>query len=322
MEELQVLFVDDEAFTLNALERLLRKEPYTRHYAENGAAALELMAATPIHIVVTDMKMPGMDGLTLLRQVKQQYPDTVRLALSAYAMTGQLLPCINSGEVFRFVTKPIVPKELRQAIGDAIDFFLLHKDRSQLARELKQKSDDLRLVLQHQVQMEKQLQKLAVIDELTGLYCQRYLTISLEHEFEQYKRYRADVSCLMLDLDDFKQVNDTRGRGFGDFVLREFSSRLRQVIRSADLGFRYDGEAFVVLLPRADLESARVIADRILHACRTDPFEKDGQSVKATVSVAVVCLKHHQPNSPTEVLERAAALLSKAKKSGRDTIIF
>jgi len=125
MKDIHILFVDDEAFTLNSLKRLLRKESYSIHYAESGAAALDIMKEILIHILVTDMKMPEMDGLTLLRHVKEKYPDTVRIALSAYTMTGQLLPCINTGEIYRFITKPIIPEELRQSIQDAIDYYLV-----------------------------------------------------------------------------------------------------------------------------------------------------------------------------------------------------
>ncbi|MCP4753880.1 MAG: response regulator, partial [Proteobacteria bacterium] len=83
MKDINILFVDDEEFTLKALERILRKESYARYYAESGAEAMRIMADTPIHILVTDIRMPEMDGMSLLRQVKEHYPDTVRLALSA-----------------------------------------------------------------------------------------------------------------------------------------------------------------------------------------------------------------------------------------------
>ena len=321
MKPIQVLFVDDEAFTLNALERLLRKAPYTRHYAEDGAAALELMAATPIQVLVTDMKMPQMDGLSLLKQVKEMHPDTVRIALSAYTMTGQLLPCINTGEIYRFITKPIVPEELRQALDDAVDYYLLRKDRIELVNELKEKNRKLQAALDYQEQIERQLRQLAVTDALTGLFNRRYLSVSLDHAFEQCLRYNKDLSCLMLDLDHFKQINDTYGHAFVDFVLREFSSRLKKAIRSADLAFRYGGEEFVVLLPHADLESAKVIAKRILQACRTRPFENDGQSeAVVTVSIGAACFKAHGPQTAEEMLATADKLLYAAKQGGRNQI--
>jgi len=321
MKDIHILFVDDEKFTLNALERLLRKSPYTRHYAENGPAALKIMAENPIHILVTDMKMPGMDGLELLEQVKKMYPDSVRLALSAYAMTGQLLPCINTGEIYRFITKPIIPEELRQAINDAIDYFLIRKDRIALVNELKQKNEKLRQAIAHQKQIEKQLQRLAVIDDLTGLYNRRYFTTSLEREFEQGRRYNKGLSCLMMDLDHFKQINDTCGHAFGDFVLREFSNRLKKNLRSTDFAFRYGGEEFVLLLPHTALKNALILGERILQSCRTEPFQDDGQSLSATVSIGAVCFNHHQPETPKNMIIMADKKLYQAKETGRDRIV-
>jgi CheY-like chemotaxis protein len=121
MKDIQILFVDDEPVILHAIGRLLYQERYTLHFAENGVEALDVMAKTPIQVLVTDMKMPKMDGLSLLRKVKKLYPDTVRLALSGYLQIGQLLPCINSGEIFRFIIKPAQTEDLKQALQDAID---------------------------------------------------------------------------------------------------------------------------------------------------------------------------------------------------------
>lgn len=322
MKDVHILFVDDEVFTLKSLERLLRKESYARHYAENGEAALEIMADTPIHILVTDMKMPGMDGLTLLRQAKEKYPDTVRMALSGYTLTGQLLPCINTGEIYRFITKPIVPEELRQCIQDAIDYFLVHKDRIELVQALKEKNEKLRRALEHQKQVEKQLQHLAVVDDLTGLYNRRFLDVSIKREFEQCKRYTNDLSCFMMDLDHFKQINDTYGHSFGDFVLREFSNRLKKTTRNTDFGFRYGGEEFLILLPHTPMEKALAIGNRILQSCRAAPFQESSQSVTVTISIGAVSFKQHQPKTPEEMITMADKMLYQAKQNGRDRIFY
>lgn len=94
MDRANVLFVDDERFALAAMERLLFKQSYNIFLAANGQEALEIMAAQPIHVIVSDMRMPGIDGLQLLSMVKDLYPGIVRMVLSAYAQTSQLLPCI------------------------------------------------------------------------------------------------------------------------------------------------------------------------------------------------------------------------------------
>ena len=321
MEDMHVLFVDDEKLTLNAIDRLLRGETYTCHFAESGEDALEMMAAHPIQIVITDMKMPEMDGLSLLQEIKKIYPDTVRLALSAYTMASQLLPCINTGEIFRYITKPVEPDELRQAVQDAIHFFLLRKDRIALVNELHEKNKLLEQALAQQRKAEQKLKRLAIVDDLTSLYNRRYLNISLKEQFEQCQRYDDDMSCLMLDLDHFKQVNDTFGHDFGDAVLREFAIRLKKATRKSDLRFRYGGEEFLIILPKTSLERAFIFADRIIQACRAMEYHHAGKSRVVTVSIGAVSFKKHQPKSFESMIKLADKRLFMAKEAGRDRVV-
>jgi len=319
-EDIHILFVDDEELTLKALARFLRNEPFCLHFAGSGAKALDIMAQTLIHILVTDMAMPQMDGLELLRQVKDKHPDSLRLVLSAHTTAHQLLPCINTGQIFRYITKPVDPAEFRGTIREAISYHRMRSDRILLVNELKLKNEKLRQATLMQQHIANQLRRLAVTDELTGLFNRRHLTESLNHEFEQCRRYGTDLSCLMLDLDHFKSVNDTYGHAFGDLVLWEFSSRLKETMRSSDLGFRYGGEELTVLLPHIPLEKALVFGERILQSCRTTPFQYQDRSIIVTVSIGIACFKHHRPQTPEEMLQIADRLLYEAKQGGRDRI--
>lgn len=304
MHDINILFVEDEPDTRLSLERFLRKEPFVRFYAENGSQALDILARTHINILVTDMKMPEMDGLTLLKKVKERYPDTIRLALSAYTMAGQLLPTINSGGIFRYITKPIEPSELRTALNDAVDFYLMQKERQTLVQELKQKNQALQEALDRQSQIEQQLRKLAITDELTGLYNRRYLTLSLEREFEQNKRYGTDCSLIVIELDQLDVVKRIHGSAVAEQVLREFSKRLTSTLRSADMGFRCE-ESFYALLPNTPYSKAFFTAERIMDICRKTPFRiRDGADT-ITANAGVVCLEHHSPPSPQAMLEMA-----------------
>ncbi len=321
MDDLNVLFVDDEIFTLRALERLLKKETYGKYFAESGAEALKIIEATPIHIVVSDMKMPEMDGLTLLRIIKEKYPDIIRIVLSAYTQTAQLLPCINTGEIFRFITKPLEKEELRTAIHDAIELFLVRQDKVELVRSLQQKNDELQESLARQKEVEHKLQLLCVVDDLTGLYNRRQLMTALQQEFSESKRYKTGLSCLMMDMDHFKSVNDTYGHDFGDIVLKEFAQRLKNALRSTDIAFRYGGEEFFVLLPQTELEEAEILGQRILETCRSTPFASDDISHDVTVSIGAASYKSCLPQSPEELIKAADEMLYQAKNLGRDRVI-
>jgi diguanylate cyclase (GGDEF)-like protein len=315
MNDIHILFVDDEPDILRAIERLLRKETYVLHFAGNGPEALAIMAKTPMHIIVTDIKMPGMDGLSLLKQIKEIYPDTVRMALSAYLQIGQLLPCINTGEIFRYVTKPTKPEDLKTSLQDAIDYIKIRNDHISHVHELQEKNEKQEQALQEQQEVEKQLRRLAIKDDVTELYNRRFLSYSLEQLFEQCKRNGNDLSCIIIELDDFKQINDVHGFSFGDAVLKEFSHRLIKMISETDLGFRYGGARFIVLLPNTMLEIALVLGKTILKSCQSTPFIHEGLTETITASIGAASLRRHNPQTPDNLMLIADRMLSGYKLS-------
>ena len=321
MKDMNVLFVDDEESTLHAIQRLLRRESYSCHFAGGGEEALCLMDALPVQILITDIRMPEMDGLTLLKEVKLRHPDTVRLALSAYTDVNQVLPCINTGEIFRYITKPVDPEDLRNVIREAMDFFLLRKDRLELVNELHEKNVLLKEALEEQRKTQELLEQQAIVDELTSLYNRRHLNTFMKEQFEVCQRYDDDMTCLMMDLDHFKKVNDVYGHDFGDFVLAEFARRLKTATRKSDYRFRYGGEEFIVILPKTSLEQGVVFADRILQVCRSTEFASDGRSTRVTASIGAVSLKNNNPYDPESMVKMADERLYRAKETGRDRVV-
>jgi two-component system response regulator HupR/HoxA len=124
MEKRTVLFVDDEENVLAALKRGLLEEPYNTLFARSGREALEVLARSPVHVIVTDMRMPEMSGLELLRIVKRDYPRIVRMVLSGYTQVTTLLTAINQGEVFRFITKPWkLEDDFKPAVREAVQYY-------------------------------------------------------------------------------------------------------------------------------------------------------------------------------------------------------
>ena len=115
-----VLCVDDEANVLNALTRLLHREPYALLTAAGGPEALTILASRPVSLIVADQRMSDMTGVQLLQQVKASSPDTVRVILSGYADAGLIQEALNRGEVFRFLTKPWDDEELKLAIRQCL----------------------------------------------------------------------------------------------------------------------------------------------------------------------------------------------------------
>jgi two-component system response regulator HupR/HoxA len=124
MNDRTVLFVDDEERILKTIERIVYRKPFQAAFAESGPAALKLLETLEVHVIVTDMRMPEMTGLQLLREVKVKYPQIVRIVLSGYTQVSTLLTAINQGEIFRYITKPWErDDELISVIMEALEHF-------------------------------------------------------------------------------------------------------------------------------------------------------------------------------------------------------
>jgi two-component system, probable response regulator PhcQ len=132
MNQPVVLFVDDEANVLNALRRSLRREPYEQLFAQDPKEALEILKTRNVDLVVSDHLMPAMDGLTLLRQVKERYPKVIRVLLTGHADVQMTIAAINEGEVFRFLTKPWNDAELKVTLKNIFEFITVRRENQVL----------------------------------------------------------------------------------------------------------------------------------------------------------------------------------------------
>ena len=136
MKTRAVLFVDDEIGALNSLKRLLRAEPYQSFFAESGHEALGIVERETIHVIVTDLGMPEMGGLALLKHVQERYPDIIRLVLSVHGDRDSILDAINRGNVYRYIVKPWDNMEIKLTVKQAIDQFNLQQERRDLLKKL------------------------------------------------------------------------------------------------------------------------------------------------------------------------------------------
>ena len=127
-EDYSILFVDDEVNILNSLRRGLLEEEYYCHFADSAANAIKILENEKIHVLVTDMKMPGMNGLELLKHVEHNYPSMIKLVLSGYTQLPQILVTINQVDIFNFITKPWSNDELTVILRKALDHFILQEE--------------------------------------------------------------------------------------------------------------------------------------------------------------------------------------------------
>jgi len=164
-------------------------------------------------------------------------------------------------------------------------------------------------------------------DSLTGLYNRRHLKHRLEEEVTRAQRYRQPLSCLFIDADHFKQINDVYGHAAGDLVLTALAQRLHARLRTSDLPTRYGGEEFAVLLPQTDAENACLLAHAICDGIAAETIKLEtGEQIKITVSIGVAAadsVKKQSPREAGEALLRAAdEAVYRAKEAGRNRVVF
>lgn len=168
--------------------------------------------------------------------------------------------------------------------------------------------------------IEDQLRHKATYDELTGLLTRDEFMSRLEEEFERARRYEHGGSVVLLDLDHFKESNDTYGHLLGDEVLEEIGTILEETKRENDLCGCYGGEEFCLFLPETAQEEATVLAERILEKLREPTFPEGDEQFSVTASVGVSSLRDAD-ESLTTLLKRAHEALYHAKENGRDQVV-
>lgn len=172
-----------------------------------------------------------------------------------------------------------------------------------------------------QVEDEKsRLEKLAITDFLTGLYNVRYFYHRIIEEYSRTVRYALPISCLMLDIDHFKKINDVYGHKTGDSVLREFANLLRKRCRKSDVLARYGGEEFILLLPQTPMEGALAEAERLREAVRNHKFRSLKNKGGLTVSVGVSVYPHDRIKTHDDLISFADNALFTAKNRGRNQV--
>lgn len=165
-----------------------------------------------------------------------------------------------------------------------------------------------------------ELNELATKDRLTGLYNFGYFQEELQRRIEEYKRCAGQqyISLVICDIDHFKEFNDTYGHIAGNIALKEVASRVAKSSRDMDIVCRYGGEEFVIILPKCNVEGARIVAERVRTAIMAEPVEIKGEAITVTISLG--CASYEPDEAMTQFIQRADAALYKAKDLGRNRV--
>ncbi|MCP5109144.1 MAG: diguanylate cyclase [bacterium] len=173
------------------------------------------------------------------------------------------------------------------------------------------------------ISMHNKIKGLSVIDGLTQLYNRRYIMEIFKTEFSKTTRYESDLSILMIDIDDFKKINDTYGHLSGDLVLKTLSTLIRNSLRNVDLPGRYGGEEFILILPETGKENGVLVAERIRERIEKHTFKTmNGDPLTLTISIGLSELSDlENKTNELEMIKIADARLYKAKRTGKNKVI-
>jgi two-component system cell cycle response regulator len=249
LTEAKVLIVDDDAAIRESMNEFVDMSGYQSITAVSAEEALVQMGLENVDVVITDIMLPGMDGLELTDRIKKEYDIDV-IVMTGYSGDYSYEEAISKG-ASDFVFKPVRFEEL-----------LLR-----LRRVLKE-----RRLTQERVQMLDKLKRLSITDGLTKLYNSRYFYNQLKAEIDRTSRYQRPLSLLLLDIDQFKEYNDSFGHLEGDKVLVRLGQAIKSCLRKMDSAYRYGGEEFTVILPETEGDEAATVAERIRSCVAIEKF--------------------------------------------------
>jgi len=295
-EPIRVLLVEDSPKVARIARHMLQAYTGVKFVVPSVTSSercLHLLGDGTFDLILLDYNLPGEDGIGALLRLnrKADIPPVIMLVPEGHDAIGT--------EAMRSGAYDYFPKGLAHAIHQSLDW-----DRWEA--EAKRLRDELECV--------------RITDELTGLYTRGFLAESLQTEISRARRYRRDISLLMLDLDDFKRINEAHGDEVGDSALKQISTAILNSVRSTDVGARYKEDEFCVLLTETPLEGARTAAERLRFAIAAHPVTIGTRSMPVTASIGVCAVNPRDGLSAESVFSDAAAALKEAKLAGKNRV--
>jgi two-component system, cell cycle response regulator len=300
-----VLLVDDDETSRELLMDLMGQEGFSARACDSAEAALVLFEEAFFPIVITDWLMPGMGGLKLCAELRSRaLPSYVYVVvLTGFDQAHGAVQALQAG-ADDYLCKSASPAELQARLRVAERIVTLEQ---RLRRTLETKA------------------RQAASDGLTGLANRRAFDRQFNSDFKRARRFREDLSILLIDVDHFKQVNDRYGHMIGDQVLQQLAIRLRGGLpRDFDFLGRLGGEEFVVLLPHTERAGAALVGERLRDAVASQPISTSAAELQITVSIGVSSLLtnsvREQP-TPEDLMDEADRCLYEAKRQGRNRVV-
>ena len=302
----KILLVEDDRLQAKAIKAYLQNAGYEIIWVENGIAAIKSAKSLSFDLMVLDLVLPDMDGNQICRWLKntKDTQDIPIIILSAKGSPEEKVFGLEESGADDYLPKPFDESELKARIYACLR-------TKGLQDELRKKNQQLQGVL-------LQMETLAMTDQLTGLFNRRHFQSVIDKEFSRTVRYKRPMSCLMIDIDHFKTINDGYGHNIGDQVLKEISQLMLRCFREVDTVARWGGEEFVVLLPETTQNNASQVASRLLTSVSTCKFSSLPRLV--TVSIGIASMPATTTDTSEKLIAASDRALYEAKARGRNRV--
>ncbi len=302
----KILLVEDNKPQAESVKGFLESSGYEVVLASDGKSAIKEAVSGNVDIILMDLVLPDISGVEVSRWLKMNQ-STRFIPILMLTAKGEVTDKVAGLEAGAddYLPKPYSEIELNARI------YALLRTKA-LQDELSRKNAELAELL-------AKVETLAITDPLTELYNRRHIESFIDKELKAAFRYGSPLSCMMIDIDSFKTINDEFGHKAGDAVLKEVSSIVNRCIRGVDTAARWGGEEFVVFLPMSSKEEAMHSASRILKTVSEHKFSAIPDR-QITVSIGIAGVPDPSIDNVDKLLDSADVAMYQAKKNGRNKI--
>ncbi|HEX8169961.1 MAG TPA: diguanylate cyclase [Thermoanaerobaculia bacterium] len=307
---LRLLIVEDDLSSARSLAEMLAHSDdphFTIRHVTSAAAACEAVRGGDVDVVILDLGLPDATDLQALVQLEAAVHEIPVIVLTGRGEESLAADALHFGAEDYLRKGEIAFDSLIRSIRYAVERHRGVRDLARMKRELETANRDL--------------ERLTLIDPLTELLNRRGLQQALSREVQHLTRGAESSAVLVVDLDDFKQINDSLGHAAGDVVLKEVGRRLRTSVRGIDFAGRVGGDEFMLLLPETNPSEVSRVAERIRLAVATATIQHSTGPITLTASIAAMLLTADLP-AVDQLLSRAHLLLDRAKRQGKNRVVF
>jgi diguanylate cyclase (GGDEF)-like protein len=344
----RILLIDDEQSVVDTLRIALVNAGYVVTAALSGEEGLRLLdGGGRFDLLLCDFKLNGITGIETIVKAREVQPEIGAVLMTGYGNEQTILDAFTCGRVDNYLTKPFGVQDLYRAVSIAVREYGMRCSEREINAQLRTKVEEataelaeknalleakvkeaarLNLKLHQERQkletLNEKLEKMSVTDDLTLLANHRYFVRRLAEEHGRMKRHGGALSLVLLDVDNYKKINDRFGHQVGDEALRKVAGVIRGICRKHDIAARYGGDEFVVLLPQVKIEGACVLADRLRAGAAEKSVGHKESLEPLRVSAGVATWEDGCMHEPDDLFHDADQALYCAKGAGKNRVAF